>query len=96
MLGYLNWLRKRRAIHRADVLDSIVRDLTAQKFDHLAVTGDLVNIALAAEFKPAARGSSISAHPITSRSCPATTIFMCVRPPNNHSANGARICAVMS
>jgi 3',5'-cyclic AMP phosphodiesterase CpdA len=53
VLGYLNWLRKRRAIHRADVLDSIVRDLTAQKFDHLAVTGDLVNIALAAEFRPA-------------------------------------------
>ena len=53
VLGYLNWLRKRRAIHRADVLDSIVRDLTAQKFDHVAVTGDLINIALAAEFRPA-------------------------------------------
>jgi len=52
-LGYLNWLRKRRAIHRSDVLDSIVRDLMAQKHDHLAVTGDLINIAAAAEFRPA-------------------------------------------
>jgi 3',5'-cyclic AMP phosphodiesterase CpdA len=53
VFGYLNWRRKRSAIHRADVLDGIVRDLRAQKFDHLAVTGDLVNIALAAEFRPA-------------------------------------------
>ena len=52
-LGFLNWQRKRSAIHRADILDAIVRDLHAQKFDHLAVTGDLINIALAAEFKPA-------------------------------------------
>ena len=52
-LGYLNWLRRRRVIHRSDVLDSIVRDLAAQKHDHLAITGDLVNIALAAEFRPA-------------------------------------------
>jgi 3',5'-cyclic AMP phosphodiesterase CpdA len=52
-LGFLNWLRKRAAIHRADVLDLLVRDLKARAYDHLAVTGDLVNIALAAEFAPA-------------------------------------------
>jgi len=52
-LGYLNWRRKRQAIHRADVLDAIVRDLKTQRYDHLAVTGDLINIALAAEFKSA-------------------------------------------
>jgi 3',5'-cyclic AMP phosphodiesterase CpdA len=50
-LGYLNWRRKRGDIHRADVLDAIVRDLKTQRYDHLAITGDLVNIALAAEFK---------------------------------------------
>src|SRR5262245_20198833 len=51
--GYLNWQRKRRLIHRADVLARIVADLKAQAPDHVAVTGDLVNIALVAEFAPA-------------------------------------------
>jgi 3',5'-cyclic AMP phosphodiesterase CpdA len=52
-LGFLNWKRKRGAIHRPDVLDALMRDLKARAFDHLAVTGDLVNIALNAEFGPA-------------------------------------------
>jgi 3',5'-cyclic AMP phosphodiesterase CpdA len=51
--GYINWQRKRRLIHRADVLARIVADLKTQTPDHIAVTGDLVNIALAAEFAPA-------------------------------------------
>ena len=49
-LGYLNWLRKRRAIHRADALAAIVADLKAQQPDHIAVTGDLVNLSLSNEF----------------------------------------------
>ena len=53
--GYLNWLRKRRAIHRSDVLAAIVRDLAQARADHIAVTGDLVNIALPAEFENARR-----------------------------------------
>lgn len=52
-LGFLNWLRKRAAIHRTDVLELLVRDLKAQAFDHLAVTGDLINIALEKEYAPA-------------------------------------------
>ncbi|HWP27353.1 MAG TPA: metallophosphoesterase [Xanthobacteraceae bacterium] len=52
-LGFLNWKRKRGAIHRAEVLDALMRDLKAQRFDHLAVTGDLVNLALEAEFAAA-------------------------------------------
>src|ERR1700730_13376014 len=52
--GYLNWRRKRHLVHRSDVLARIVADLKAQAPDHIAVTGDLVNIALAAEFAPAA------------------------------------------
>jgi 3',5'-cyclic AMP phosphodiesterase CpdA len=51
--GYLNWRRKRHRLHRADVLARIVADLKAQWADHIAVTGDLVNIALPAEFPPA-------------------------------------------
>ena len=51
--GYVNWRRRRRLIHRTDVLARIVADLKQQAADHIAVTGDLVNIAIAAEFKPA-------------------------------------------
>ncbi len=53
--GYLNWRRKRHLVHRPDVLAQIVADLKAQAPDHIAVTGDLVNISLAAEFLPARR-----------------------------------------
>ena len=48
--GYINWQRKRRFIHDAEVLGKIVADLKAQAPDHIAVTGDLANIALAEEF----------------------------------------------
>jgi 3',5'-cyclic AMP phosphodiesterase CpdA len=51
--GYLHWRRTRHLIHRSDVLARIVADLKAQSPDHIAVTGDLVNIALAAEYPPA-------------------------------------------
>ena len=51
-LGYLNWIRNRHKYHRRDVLDAIVSDMQAQAPDHIAVTGDLVNIALEAEFEP--------------------------------------------
>ncbi|HYW64943.1 MAG TPA: metallophosphoesterase [Bradyrhizobium sp.] len=54
-LGYLNWTRNRHKVYRREVLDAIVADLGAQRPDHIAVTGDLVNIALAAEFAPARR-----------------------------------------
>jgi 3',5'-cyclic AMP phosphodiesterase CpdA len=51
--GYLHWTRTRHKIHRREVLDALVKDLQAQRPDHIAVTGDLVNIALEAEFAPA-------------------------------------------
>jgi 3',5'-cyclic AMP phosphodiesterase CpdA len=51
--GYLHWTRTRHKIHRREVLDTLVADLRAQRPDHIAVTGDLVNIALEAEFAPA-------------------------------------------
>src|ERR1700761_5341720 len=52
-LGYLNWTRNRHRYHRRDVVDVLISDLQAQVPDHIAVTGDLVNLALAAEFPPA-------------------------------------------
>jgi 3',5'-cyclic AMP phosphodiesterase CpdA len=55
LLGYLNWRRGRHRVHRGEVLDAMVRDLRDQQPDHVAVTGDLVNIALPSEFERARR-----------------------------------------
>jgi 3',5'-cyclic AMP phosphodiesterase CpdA len=52
-LGYVNWIRNRHKYHRREVLDALVADMLAQRPDHIAVTGDLVNLALEAEFTPA-------------------------------------------
>jgi 3',5'-cyclic AMP phosphodiesterase CpdA len=52
-LGYLNWTRNRHRYHRREVLDVLMSDLQAQTPDHVAITGDLVNLALEAEFAPA-------------------------------------------
>lgn len=49
-LGYLNWHRSRRQRHRPEVLAALVRDLKSAGADHIVVTGDLVNLALRAEF----------------------------------------------
>jgi 3',5'-cyclic AMP phosphodiesterase CpdA len=51
--GFLNWRRQRRFIHRADILARVVSDLLASRPDHIAVTGDLVNISLPDEYRPA-------------------------------------------
>lgn len=51
-LGYLNWTRYRHKFHRREVLDALVSDMQARAPDHIAVTGDLVNLALEAEFAP--------------------------------------------
>jgi 3',5'-cyclic AMP phosphodiesterase CpdA len=48
--GYINWQRKRRFIHDPEVLAKIVADLKSQAPDHIAVTGDIANIALPDEF----------------------------------------------
>ncbi len=50
LFGYLNWQRKRRRIHQRSALDRVVADILAQSPDHIALTGDLVNIALPDEF----------------------------------------------
>jgi 3',5'-cyclic AMP phosphodiesterase CpdA len=52
-LGYLNWKRNRHAIHRRDVVDMLVADVRANVPDHIAITGDLVNLALPGEFTQA-------------------------------------------
>jgi 3',5'-cyclic AMP phosphodiesterase CpdA len=54
LTGYLSWHRKRRYIHDQRVLDALRADLDRTEPDHIAVTGDLTNLALPAEFERAA------------------------------------------
>lgn len=50
LLGYLSWTLKRRHIHLRDVLDRLTADVKQLAPDHVAITGDLVNISLESEF----------------------------------------------
>src|SRR5687768_14068299 len=43
--GYVNWQRRRERMHRPEVLAKVVADIKRQGADHIAVTGDLVNLA---------------------------------------------------
>ena len=52
--GYYNWWRHRVHLHVPEALAGIVADIKAQKPDHIALTGDLVNVALPQEFRRAA------------------------------------------
>ena len=54
-LGFVNWRRKRSGAFRRDTLDRLVTDMQAQAPDHIAVTGDLINIGLPDEMEMAAR-----------------------------------------
>ncbi len=53
ILGLLSWQLRRKSVHIAPVLNALVADLHGKKADHIAVTGDLVNISLPSEFKRA-------------------------------------------
>jgi len=48
--GYINWLRKRRHLRDRAVLETLIEDLKDQAPDHIAITGDIANIALEEEF----------------------------------------------
>ncbi len=54
-IGYANWRRRRLGILKDETLDLLVADLKAQAPDHIAVTGDLTNIAMMEEFVNARR-----------------------------------------
>jgi 3',5'-cyclic AMP phosphodiesterase CpdA len=49
-LGFINWHRGRKYIHRIEVLDAVTADLKTIGADHIAVTGDLVNFSLEKEY----------------------------------------------
>jgi 3',5'-cyclic AMP phosphodiesterase CpdA len=51
--GYANWLHKRSRQHDMGLLKRLVEDLLAHEPDHVAMTGDVVNIGLPAEIAAA-------------------------------------------
>ncbi len=53
-MGFINWKRSRERLNDMTMLARLVEDLRAQRPDHVAVTGDLVNIGMPAEFRRAA------------------------------------------
>ena len=53
VLGYVNWHRGRKFVHRREILDLLARDMIERNPDHIAVTGDLTNLGLPQEFPPA-------------------------------------------
>lgn len=52
-LGFLNWQRGRKNVHSRDVADKLVADAKALRADHIAITGDLINLGLPAEYDAA-------------------------------------------
>ena len=54
-LGGLNLLLMRRRKHNMALLQSLLEDLLSRSVDHLALTGDLCNIALESEWSAASR-----------------------------------------
>ncbi|MEH0076803.1 metallophosphoesterase [Pannonibacter sp. Pt2] len=53
ILGYVNWRRNRNKAMGGDYLAALIEDMLAEVPDHIALTGDLVNIALPLEIEAA-------------------------------------------
>lgn len=47
--GYVNWHRNRRKLLVGNVLETLLEDIESRKPDHLAITGDLMNLSTRAE-----------------------------------------------
>lgn len=74
-LGYLSWIRNRRYRHRIEALERIVEDCKRSAPDLTAISGDLLNISLPAEF-------SAGLQWLEKHFAPAVTAFC----PGNHDA----------
>ena len=51
LIGGASWHFRRKGLHRNAIADALRADVVAAKCDHVAFTGDLVNIAARGEFK---------------------------------------------
>lgn len=53
VVGYVNWQRNRRKVLHDGIAGLIVTDMKNHHVDHIAITGDLVNLALDGEIEMA-------------------------------------------
>ena len=51
--GLLNWHTKRRGVHKRATADQLIADAKTLRADHIAITGDLVNLGLPGEIEVA-------------------------------------------
>lgn len=54
-IGYWSWHLRRYKIHTLEIADAMAADIVAHRPDHIALTGDLINLALLDEFVSAAQ-----------------------------------------
>jgi len=69
-LGYLSWMRNRRFRHRINALQQIVEDCRGAAPDITVISGDLINIALKAEFSSAYQWLTKYFEPRATAYCP--------------------------
>ena len=55
MFSYLSWKRRRRFIHRPEILARVMADIRSSSVNMIAVTGDLTNMGLPGECRQAMR-----------------------------------------
>lgn len=53
--GHVNWHTKRRGVHLTESANKLIADAKALRADHIAITGDLVNLGLPGEIEAAAQ-----------------------------------------
>ncbi len=50
LFGFINWHKSRKNIHHRPTLDRLADDLCQERPDHIAITGDIVNLGLREEY----------------------------------------------
>jgi 3',5'-cyclic AMP phosphodiesterase CpdA len=73
--GYVNWHRHRKAFHQISVLNTLMSEMNKKDINHLAITGDLVNLATTSEI--------LGAKQWLEKNCPIETTSLV---PGNHDA----------
>ncbi|MDE2445773.1 MAG: metallophosphoesterase [Alphaproteobacteria bacterium] len=63
IIGVLSWVLSRRKRHLPHIASALMTDIEDAHVDHVAFTGDLVNVAAAAEFKQGAEWLKAWANP---------------------------------
>ena len=61
--GFVNWHTKRRGVHQRQTADQLIADAKMLRADHIAITGDLVNLGLPGEIDAAARWLATAGQP---------------------------------